>query len=122
MRPPARHLATLLLGLALAAGGACSGDIMDPDMDPPTGPTLPPFSPAPGNLHRLTVAQYQNTVRDLLGDDITVPTELEADTSLNGFIAIGASRTTISRVAAEQFEVAAYDLAAQALEPARRDR
>ena len=59
------------------------------------GTTPPPndaFTPAPSTLRRLTVAQYQNSVRDLLGDTITVPPDLEPDTVFSGFATIGAAQ------------------------------
>jgi hypothetical protein len=78
-----------------------------------------PFAPAPAALRKLTVEQYRNSVADLLGSGLTV-LELESDTAQNGFYAIGAAKATVSPAAAEKFEKAAYDLAAQALAPARR--
>ena len=56
---------------------------------------LPPFAPAQPAFARLTVAQYSNVIRDLLGAAIKVP-ELEADTRPYLFSVIGASTTTIS--------------------------
>src|SRR5262245_7527274 len=47
------------------------------------------FVPSGSRLRRLTVIEYQNSLRDLLGPAIVIPTELEADTVLNGFAAIG---------------------------------
>jgi hypothetical protein len=79
------------------------------------------FEPAAGTLRRLTVEQYRNSVRDLLGEPLTLPEELEPDTAQNGFFAIAAAKATVSPVAAEKFEAAAYSLAAQALAPARRE-
>lgn len=79
-----------------------------------------PFEAAPSALRKLTVLQYRNTVRDLLGPDIKLPEELENDTAVNGFYAIGAAKATISPFAAEKFENAAYTLAAQVLDAAHR--
>lgn len=96
----------------------------------PSGPgpglaeAMPPaaaFAPAEATLRKLTVAQYRNSVTDLLGGDIAIPSELEPDTAQNGFYAIAAAKATISPVAAEKFEAIAYDVAAQALAPDRRD-
>src|SRR5688572_16269496 len=54
------------------------------------GATVPGvYVPAPPALRLLTVSQYQNSVRALLGEAITVPTDLELDTVLNGFVSIG---------------------------------
>ena len=81
------------------------------------GGSTPPssFHPAPATLRRLTVAQYQNSVRDLLGGAITTPTDLEPDSSISGFASIGAARIALSAHATEQFETAALALAHQAL-------
>jgi hypothetical protein len=123
-----RHTAIRLLALLLAG---CMGDI-----GVPSGPGGAPgetigdlpgasddptvFEAAPSALRKLTVLQYQNTVRDLLGSDVTLPQDLEGDSSLNGFYAIGAAKATVSPLAAEKFEAAAYALAAQALDASHR--
>ena len=81
-----------------------------------SGGTSPPaFVPAPATLRRLTLDQYANTVRDLLGANITLPTDLEPDTPLNGLTSIGAARTAFSPRAIEQLETAALSLSQQAL-------
>jgi hypothetical protein len=72
-------------------------------------------------MRRLTAAQYINSVRDLLGE-VSVPTDLEPDTAINGLVAVGNSRTTISPTGVEKYETAAYDVAQQAMStPALRD-
>ncbi len=93
----------------------------DPDPDPEDPPPveLPPFAPYEASLHRLTLGQYRNSVRDLLGD-VTVPEDLEVDTSLHGFTTVGATELTVPPHAAEQYEDAARSLAAQVF--ADRDR
>jgi hypothetical protein len=73
------------------------------------------FTPAASTLRRLTTTQYRNTVADLLGSGVTIKTELEPDTALDGFASIGAARVSLSATATEQFDTAAFDLAHQAL-------
>src|SRR5689334_23242187 len=73
------------------------------------------FQPAPATLRRLTVSQYQNSVRDLLGGAITTPTDLEPDSAISGFASIAAARVALSAHATEQFETAALALSHQAL-------
>jgi hypothetical protein len=73
------------------------------------------FVPAPPALRLLTVAQYQNSIRALLGNSITLPADLELDTVLNGFVSIGASKVDLSPLAVEQLESAALAAAKQAL-------
>jgi hypothetical protein len=105
MRPPP-FAAVLVFGLA------CQGRVSGPGMAPPA---------AEATLHRLTVLQYQNTVRDLLGADIAVPTDLEADSKLHGFTSVATGAMTISPIAAEKYEAAARDLAHQVVsDEARR--
>jgi mono/diheme cytochrome c family protein len=85
---------------------------------PPELPTE--FVPAPGGLKRLTVAQYRNTIRELLGEKIEAPS-LEPDTLLSGSAAVGAGRIAISRQATEKFGLAAFRLARAAVaDPAWR--
>jgi hypothetical protein len=84
------------------------------------GGGLSAFVPAPAALRKLTVEQYRNSVVDVLGSGLTLPSDLEPDTAQNGFYAIGTARATLSPAAVEKFESAAYDLAGQALAPARR--
>jgi hypothetical protein len=115
---------------------ACSGTVSNPslvggegaspspDAPPGTGldgPTDQPlgFRPAAAVLRKLTVHQYENTVRDLLGADVELPA-LEPDTSINGFFAIGAAKATLSPSATEKFEAAAFTLAEKALDTQHR--
>ena len=72
-------------------------------------------APAP-TLRRLTQEQYRNTIVDLFGEDIAVPAQLEPDTAVSGFMEVGASVTTISSRGVEQYERAAYELAAQIMD------
>jgi hypothetical protein len=108
-------------GPGTGAPGAAGAGAIDPNM-PGTDPALggDPFEPPPAVLRRLTIPQYVNSVRELLGD-VELNVELEADTAISGFVAIGAARTTISPTAMEKYELAAYELAAQALTPERRE-
>jgi hypothetical protein len=65
------------------------------------------------SLRQLTQIQYQNSLRDLFGDAVTVPTNLEPDTALSGLYAIGASTVALSARATELFETAARDVTSQ---------
>jgi hypothetical protein len=87
---------------------------------PPVPPELV-FKPEPASLRRLTVAQYENSVRDVFGDGVTVTTDLEPDTDLSGFTSIGASTVGLSPRATEQFETASLEVAKKGLaDPVRR--
>jgi Protein of unknown function (DUF1588)/Protein of unknown function (DUF1592)/Protein of unknown function (DUF1595)/Protein of unknown function (DUF1585)/Protein of unknown function (DUF1587) len=104
-----------------ATGAAGAGTPVMPPGGDPNGllGTKPPaaavFTPAASTLRRLTTAQYRNTIADLLGPGVTIKTELEADTALDGFASIGAARVSLSATATEEFDAAAFDLAHQAL-------
>lgn len=110
--------------LALASS-ACVATIGDPPADdaPPLTPAAPPFDPSEANLRRLTTEQYRNVIRDLVGDEVVIPTRIEPDTRIEGLLSVGAGVTTFSDVGVEQFESAAFDIASQALAPGpTRDR
>lgn len=99
-------LPRFLLGALLTCGTGCGATLDDSGASEIA-------AAAPPTLHRLTQAQYRETVRSLLGDDIRVPKDLETDTPLHGFTTVGASELTISPRAAELYEAAALDLAHQ---------
>jgi hypothetical protein len=119
-RPRSTPIALLAALLTSCTGGLVEG---------PSGPGSPEqqedsakaFAAAPAALRKLTMTQYRNTARDLLGAHVTLPAELEEDTAINGFFAIGAAKATISPLGSERYEAAAYALAAQALDAAHRD-
>lgn len=114
MIQPSRTLPQVIpLGLAAALlAGSCSGVVSGPDVAPPA---------APASLHRLTVRQYLNSVHDLVGQDVTVTTELEEDTKLHGYTSVATGEMTISPRAAEEYEAAAREIAHQVVtDPARR--
>lgn len=93
------------------SGGSSGGD---------TGPDAS-LEPAPPTIHRLTQAQLHNTWRGVLGDPLVLPTELPADDLLYGFTSIAAAGSTISALAAEQYENATYLVLDQVwIDPVRR--
>jgi len=92
-----------------------------PSPSPTVEPELPAFAPAPASLRRLTRIEYQNTIADVLGPGLPVPTDLEADTTLHGFTTVAASALNVGPLAAEQYEKIALDLSARVFaDPARR--
>ena len=85
-----------------------------------TPPDVPATAPT---LKRLTGPQYANAIRDLFGDGIVLPANLEPDQRIEGLYAVGAARTTISSYGVEKYESTAFSVAAQVMEdPERRDR
>lgn len=114
-------LALLTCAVASAALAACVGDIGDGDGSTgSSGGDVPSneaaFTPAPSRLRKLTKAQYQNSLRDLLETTVTLPKDaIEDDSEKNGFTAIGASFVTISPRGVEQYETASMGLARQVM-------
>lgn len=100
--------------VALLVAASCGSEQAPP---PEEIPPAPATSPGEARLSRLTAVQYRNTVRDLFGDELVVPPELEPDAAVDGLLAIGAAHTSISPRGVEQYEAAAYDIARQVMEP-----
>jgi len=67
-------------------------------------------------MRRLTVEQYRNVIGDILGDEIVVPTSLEPDSRVEHLFALGSTTTSVSPRGVEQYEEAAFNIAAQAME------
>lgn len=124
----ARPFGALALGaLALGAVSVVTSGCLGPEdpFYPPTpgSVTTQPLRAAPSGLRRLTRSQYLASVRASFGDIVLPrPSDLEPDNPLEGLIAAGTTVTTISPLGVERYEAAAYDIAEQAMEPARRDR
>lgn len=78
-----------------------------PDLSPPAN--TPPFAPSAPQMRRLLSWQYENAVRDLLGNAAaerlrgTIP----QDVAVNGFDAVGSTQLSASLVAIEAYEQAA---------------
>lgn len=74
------------------------------------------FVPPEPTVRRLSREQYAATVRDVLGETLTVPTSLEPDSTVEGYQSIGAAVTAVSSRGIEQYEAAAYNLASQVMQ------
>lgn len=108
----------ILLLLALGGPLGCGTAAETADRGP-----APAHEPAGPTLKRLTASQYTASIRDLLGDAVLIPDDLEPDESVNGLLTVGSSVTSISPVGVEEYEAAAFELAEQALaDPATRAR
>ncbi|MEZ4380098.1 MAG: DUF1592 domain-containing protein [Nannocystaceae bacterium] len=106
-----------------SAGSASAGDADgdgDSDSDGDSG-GLPaqPFVPGPPTLPRLTAAQYNNALRDVLGAPLPTPL-LEPDTNPYLFFNIGAASTTVSEVGVQRYEEAAEAISAAVFADAAR--
>ena len=112
MRP---YLQTIGLVFSALFAVSCSTTDGGDESGPETLSRLQPSVELPvPTLRRLTQVQYGNAVTDLIGEGVVLPTSLEPDESTNGLQSIGAALTTISPRGVEQYERAAFDLAAQA--------
>ncbi|MCB9669858.1 MAG: DUF1592 domain-containing protein [Alphaproteobacteria bacterium] len=83
-----------------------------PAYDP--GPEPAVVTPEPA-LRRLTIRQYTNTLQDLYGEDLVLPTSLEPDTRLEGLASLGAAVSATSPLGVERYERAADLVASQLL-------
>jgi len=100
---PRLFLASVALGV-LVATSACMGDIGDPSLPDETSPTPEPevacgtvIEPGPSPIRRMTRFEYNNTVRDLLGD-----TTRPADTFGAEEEALGFNNNAANLVVSEQ--------------------
>lgn len=117
-------LAGLLVagGCEAGAGGAADADAAvdaAPEITLP-GPREVELAPVPATMQRLTRAQYTRVIHDVLGTHIVVPQSLEPDPTGEGSQAVGSGTATVSPRGAEQYEAAAFVVAAQALGEATR--
>ena len=94
----------------MATWAACSEPVPDP---PAAAAQHPVLVPAPPALPRLTRAQYDNTILDVLGAGLTLPPQLEPDPPYDELLAVGASVAQVSPRGVELYEDAARSLAAQ---------
>ena len=117
MRPPqpARHSPAPLRGyriaLAFAVGTSCDGP--PAERVPIERAEVPEFTAAQPVLRRLTTTQYANSLVDIFGERLVLPSSLEPDEELEGLFALGAAVSTISARGIEQYEDAAFSLAEQ---------
>jgi hypothetical protein len=119
-----RSSSLLPAGLALGAAVAIACTEVDPPSPAPSSsaavaPPPPPASAAPSDVGRVAVrrlnrAEYEHTVRDLLGVTSAVTASFPADTGAEGFTN-NADALTTSPLLLERYEAAAIDLAAKAV-------
>jgi len=103
--------------LLTLAAVSCTGNIGDAGRDA-SGPGWPSFGPTQAfQLRRLTVEQYEATVRTLLGVSTDGAPAIEPVSSVQGFPAIGASSAAVSAAGVAKFENAARYFAHAAFGP-----
>jgi Protein of unknown function (DUF1588)/Protein of unknown function (DUF1592)/Protein of unknown function (DUF1595)/Protein of unknown function (DUF1587)/Protein of unknown function (DUF1585) len=99
-------------GSNASSGGAASGV---------GGAAAGPGTQPAATLHKLTIAEFTNSIHDLLGSNAPVPAQLEPDQQLDGFRSVSASVVSISPMGVANYESAiaaatrfAFSSAAQA--------
>ena len=105
------HIAALLAVAAVAAG-ACGGS--------DTSGGAPATEAGPVALRRLTSQQYAQSIHDVLGERIVVPSRIEPDARIEGLLGVGASFVSVTPSGFEKYEAAATAIAEQALGPELR--
>jgi hypothetical protein len=117
-----------LAGAGLIVLGACTGEIEKLDSDPQSSPgnggkpgqsgqalcTTDETSPGVTPLRRLTRSEYNNTVRDLLGDSTRPADEFADDPEVDGW-SNDASVLGVTPQLADQYATAARELAEAAV-------
>jgi hypothetical protein len=105
------------VSVASGAGGAGSGAGGSGGLPN----TVPPLSQPVASMHKLTIAEFTNSLRDLLGGNAVVALPLEPDQQLDGFRSVSASVVAVSPTGVSQYETAinaatraAFSTAAQA--------
>jgi hypothetical protein len=79
-------------------------------------PEFPEVEPPGPTIRRLSVTQYTNSIHDVFGDSVVVPDRLEPDASVDGYISVGASFTTVSPRGVELYEAASFSITEQLFE------
>ncbi len=72
-------------------------------------------------LRRLTQTQYTNTIADIFGPDIQIGGRFEPDIRYEGLLELGAARASIPAAGLAQYVAMARTMAAQVMDPSRRD-
>lgn len=92
-------------------------DIAEPRVDV-MEPSVGGSSPV---VRRLTQDQYKNVIKHAFGPDITFGGRMDPDLRLDGLIALGATESTVTPASFEQYDSLARSIAAQVMEPNRRN-
>jgi len=110
------HLRTthlpLITGLLLLAVTGCSSGADSPPTEK--------IDAGPVALRRLTAEQFSRSIRDVLGDHITVPSRIDPDDRRDGLLAVGATFAGVTPSGFEKYEAAANAVAEQALDTEHR--
>jgi hypothetical protein len=102
------------------AGCGCNDRRDVRDVESPTGegptstdPALPPFTPPPAALLRVTAEEWRNSAEDLFG--VRYEGQLPVDYLLYNYSRVGGSELTIPPLDLEQYEAASWSIAEAAI-------
>jgi hypothetical protein len=102
-----------VIGAAAAGLGACTGVLGDPPIGQAQAPVCALVEPGPSPIRRMTRFEYNNTVRDLLGDPSQPANGFAIEEEALGFNNQAAA-LGVTQLLAEQYMEAAEQIAARA--------
>jgi hypothetical protein len=85
------------------------------------GPAAPPYVPGDAVARRLTPDQYRTIIADVFGPEIQLGARFEPEVRIDGLLAIGAGKVSVTPAGMEQYDVMADTIAAQVTDERRRD-
>ncbi len=107
-----RHFRNLLVSSVCLALGSLAPAVAAPE---------PPTTGGDVVIRRLTPDQYQRIVRDVFGPTIKVNGRFEPEPRVNGLLALGAGKVSVSGAGLAGYEAMARDIADQVVSPANRE-
>jgi len=93
-----------ITGSGTLTGSGTGAGSSNPGAGTTQAQALPPFSPAPESMHRLTKSQFQNSLTALLGN-VTIG-ELDDDSYIGGFATVGAGSVVTSANGVQDYQIA----------------
>jgi hypothetical protein len=113
----------LVLGFLVVDGirGMTAANAVSPVAVSPVTGAEPVTEGAPPVTRRLTAQQFRNGIAATFGPEILVRGRLEPDQRVDGLVAVGSGRASISPAGFAQYLAIGQDIAAQVTDKARRD-
>ena len=74
------------------------------------------------HLRRLTEAQYRQAIADIFGADIKIASRFEPDLRVDGLLAAGTGKVSVTPSGLEQYETIAISIATQVVDAAHHDK
>lgn len=85
------------------------------------GPSGAPYSPGEAVARRLSPQHYRTIITDVFGPEIQLGGRFEPDVRIDGLLAIGSGRVSVSPAGMEQYDAMAHAIASQVTDERRRD-